>query len=86
MTNTNINTVNTEVQAEETKKLSKKVKFAIFVVSFVVGSVLLSTILSKAVPGSNIRTFSAMNILSDAVLGSIIGYFVFLRKRKTEKA
>lgn len=86
---TNTMTINNTQTIEETEKktgkLSRKTKFIIFVTAFVVGSFLLCLITGKIWAHSLSANISITNTLSDVVLGSIIGYFVFLRKRRSEQ-
>ena len=87
MTNTMTanNTQTIEETEKKTGKLSRKTKFIIFVTAFVAGSFLLCLMTGKIWPDSLSAKYSITNTLSDLVLGSIIGYFVFLRKRKSER-
>lgn len=79
------NTQTVEQTAEKTGKLSRKTKFIIFVTAFVVGSFLLCLMTGMIWSHSLTANISITNSLSDLALGSIIGYFVFLRKRRSEQ-
>lgn len=79
-TNTNI------TKAAEAEKKARLVKFFIFLAVFVGAFTLLGMTISLIVTKKIVLTSVLHGMVSDLVLGSIIGYFVFLRKKKSEKS
>lgn len=82
MTNTNTNIT----KAADAEKKARMVRFFIFLAIFVGAFTLLGMTISLIVTKKIVLGAVLQGMVSDLVLGSIIGYFVFLRKRKSKKA
>lgn len=79
------NTVTVIGSEKKEKKLSQKAKFAIFVVTLFTLNVIMSIVVAKCFPQLNVKPPKAMDFVANAVFLSLIGYFIFLRKKKREK-
>jgi F0F1-type ATP synthase assembly protein I len=81
MTNTNTNIT----KAANEEKKARVIKFFIFLAIFVGACTVLGIVIPLA--ASKTITFGAIlhGFISDTIIGSIIGYFVFLRKKKSKK-
>lgn len=86
-TMTNSITINntTNTTPEQAHKLSYNLKFAIFVAAFITAGMLLNLVLGTFASKMGFKAFAPVDILIDAMLSSLIGYFIFLRKKKYEK-
>ncbi len=80
MENTNI------TKAADAEKKARIIKFFIFLAIFVGTFAILGMTISLIVTKKIVLTNVLHSMVSDLVLGSIIGYFVFLRKRKSVKS
>ena len=80
MENTNI------TKAADAEKKARIIKFFIFLAIFVGTFAILGMTISLIVTKKIVLTNVVHAMVSDLVLGSIIGYFVFLRKRKSVKS
>ncbi len=79
------NTVTVIDSEKKEKKLSQKAKFAIFVVTLFTLNVIMSIVVAKCFPQLHAKPLSPKDILCNMAMTSLIGYFIFLRKKKREK-
>lgn len=69
----------------EVKKIKKETKFVLFVTSFLVFGILLNLILVTVLPKNTIDTLSIVDLAVYLAVGGLIGFLLFLRKRKSDK-